>query len=165
MDAAPYYKRKGSLILSDEGLTTILDWILDFTQALSLYQKFFSYQKDRIYIENGSLCPPPPPCPHLLILLSVLMSSIETDEADGRPVRGRIRSLCRPRCPPPGRPWWSKPKHCIKIYFPIDKYWCIFFVWWKIKSIALIANNIVLIILLVWISINLVCYDKYFWSR
>ena len=83
-----YYKRKGSLILSDEGLTTILDWILDFTQALSLYQKFFSYQKDRFYIENGSLCPPPPPCPHLLILLSVLMSS-NWDGQGGRETRPR----------------------------------------------------------------------------
>ena len=39
-------------------------WISDFTQALSLYQKFILYQKYRIYVENGSLCPPPPPCPH-----------------------------------------------------------------------------------------------------
>ena len=83
----------------------------------------------------------------------------------GAPCRGRVRSLCHPPCLPPGWPWWSQPQLRIKIYFPIDKYWCIFFVWWKIKSIALIANNIVLINLLVWISINLVCYDKYFWSR
>ena len=50
-----------------------LDWILNFTRALSLYQKFISYQKYRIYVENGSLWP------HVL---PVLMSSIETDEAD-----------------------------------------------------------------------------------
>ena len=120
---------------------------------LSSYQFFFR-TKSIVFILRTAT--------PVLLLLPVLMTSMKTNEADRSPVSRQGTESVSSSLPPTKTAVMVQPQLRIKIYFPIDKYWCIFFVWWKIKSIALITNNIVLINLLVWISINLVCYDKYF---
>ena len=126
--------------------------------GLSLYQKFILYQKYRIYVENGHPCPPPP-CPNVL----------HWDWRGGQELRvagGYGTCVVLPAPNQVGRDGPS-PSFASKFISLLTNIGVFFFVWWKIKSIALIANNIVLINLLstIWISINLVCYDKYFWSR